>query len=88
MEQALRDHGIKYVKDTISEGGIEIDQIFFHDPDGFMIEICTCEKFPVQPLTGCQASEMCNLVRTISARKRSLTRLSLDRIKDDALKAM
>ncbi|KAG0591533.1 hypothetical protein M758_1G178900 [Ceratodon purpureus] len=71
VEQALHDHEIKYEKNTIDENGIVIEQVFFHDPDGFMIEICTCEKFPVQPLNGA-TTELCNLVRTLSRRKSGL----------------
>jgi hypothetical protein len=33
------------------EGGVMVEQIFFHDPDGAMIEVCTCEKLPIQPLS-------------------------------------
>lgn len=71
VEQALQFHNIKYEKSTIDENGIVIEQVFFHDPDGFMIEICTCEKFPVQPLNVATA-ELCNLVRTLSRRKSGL----------------
>jgi glyoxylase I family protein len=37
MEQRLRDHGIAYRRSRIEDR--KIDQIFFHDPDGWMIEI-------------------------------------------------
>jgi catechol 2,3-dioxygenase-like lactoylglutathione lyase family enzyme len=37
MEQRLRDHGIQYLRSGIQDR--KIDQIFFHDPDGWMIEI-------------------------------------------------
>ena len=37
MEQRLRDHGIVYKRSAIQDR--KIDQIFFHDPDGWMIEI-------------------------------------------------
>uniref|UniRef100_A0A7I4EBV2 VOC domain-containing protein n=1 Tax=Physcomitrium patens TaxID=3218 RepID=A0A7I4EBV2_PHYPA len=67
VEQALQDHGIKYTRTTIDENGVQIEQVFFHDPDGFMIEICTCEKFPVQPLIPTSAS-ICNLAPALSAR--------------------
>lgn len=50
VEAMLSEHGIKWTSRVIEEGGIEVEQLFFHDPDGFMIEICTCEKLPVQPL--------------------------------------
>lgn len=51
VEAMLSEHGIKWTSRVIEEGGIEVEQLFFHDPDGFMIEICTCEKLPVQPLS-------------------------------------
>ncbi|PNX69300.1 lactoylglutathione lyase/glyoxalase I family protein [Trifolium pratense] len=43
---------INYVRATVEEGGIQVDQLFFHDPDGFMIEICNCDSLPVIPLVG------------------------------------
>ncbi len=66
VEQALQEHGIKYTQTTIDERGIKIEQVFFHDPDGFMIEICTCEVFPVQPIVSNTAS-ICNLSPALSA---------------------
>eukprot|EP00897_Mesotaenium_endlicherianum_P009665 jgi/Mesen1/8727/ME000052S08149 len=50
VEAALEAHGIKYVKQQVFEGGIVVNQIFFHDPDDNMIEICNCEALPVVPL--------------------------------------
>ena len=44
--------GIKYVRALVEEGGILVEQLFFHDPDGFMIEICDCDNLPVVPLVG------------------------------------
>ncbi|XP_011088117.1 uncharacterized protein LOC105169423 [Sesamum indicum] len=38
----LEEMKIEYVKAVVREGGIIVDQIFFHDPDGYMIEICNC----------------------------------------------
>jgi catechol 2,3-dioxygenase-like lactoylglutathione lyase family enzyme len=37
MEQRLRDHGVPYRRGMIEDR--KIDQIFFRDPDGWMIEI-------------------------------------------------
>ncbi|KVH97344.1 uncharacterized protein LOC112523026 [Cynara cardunculus var. scolymus] len=50
MEQKLKDLGIKYIKRTVGgeEDGV-IDQLFFNDPDGFMIEICNCENVKLKP---------------------------------------
>ncbi|KAI0522413.1 hypothetical protein KFK09_004792 [Dendrobium nobile] len=50
VENKLKEMGISYVQRTVEEGGIFVDQIFFHDPDGFMVEICNCENLPVIPL--------------------------------------
>lgn len=66
VEQVLNDHGIKYCRATVDEGGVLIEQVFFHDPDGFMIEICTCENFPLQPLNA--SASFCSLSPALSAR--------------------
>lgn len=47
VESKLAEMNIKFIKRTVEEGGVYVDQIFFHDPDGFMIEICNCENLPV-----------------------------------------
>ncbi|ERN04545.1 uncharacterized protein LOC18432706 [Amborella trichopoda] len=50
VARGLKDMGIKYIEREVEEGGIFVSQIFFHDPDGFMVEICDCENLPVVPL--------------------------------------
>ncbi|XP_027340735.1 uncharacterized protein LOC113854088 [Abrus precatorius] len=52
VEKKLKEMGIGYVRAMVEESGIQVDQLFFHDPDGFMIEICNCDSLPVIPLTG------------------------------------
>ncbi|KAJ8445560.1 hypothetical protein Cgig2_012448 [Carnegiea gigantea] len=52
VEKKLKEMGIRSVRARVEEGGIYVDQLFFHDPDGFMIEICNCDNLPVIPLTG------------------------------------
>ncbi|KAL3620824.1 Glyoxylase I 4 [Castilleja foliolosa] len=47
----LSEMGIEHVKAVVREGGVIVDQIFFHDPDGYMIEICNCQNLPVLPLS-------------------------------------
>ncbi|XP_043725914.1 uncharacterized protein LOC122672516 [Telopea speciosissima] len=50
MEKMLKEMNVKYLKRTVEdEGGISIDQLFFKDPDGFMIEICNCENLKLVP---------------------------------------
>lgn len=50
MEKRLNEMGIEYMKRTINEEeGSPIDQLFFKDPDGFMIEICNCENLELVP---------------------------------------
>ena len=49
-EKKLGEMENEYVHATVEEGGIKVDQLFFHDPDGFMIEICNCDSLPVIPL--------------------------------------
>lgn len=59
VENKLKEMEIEYVKARVEEGGIEVDQIFFHDPDGFMIEICNCDNLPVVFVAG-EAIRMCS----------------------------
>ncbi|CAK8530145.1 unnamed protein product [Lathyrus sativus] len=42
---------IEYVTAVVEDGGIKVDQLFFHDPDGYMIEICNCQNLPVLPIS-------------------------------------
>ncbi|XP_031385344.1 uncharacterized protein LOC116199196 isoform X2 [Punica granatum] len=52
VEKKLKEMGIDYVRSMVEEGGIHVYQLFFHDPDGFMIEICNCDNLPMVPLAG------------------------------------
>ena len=49
-EKVLTSYGVHFIKQTVEEGGISIDQLFFLDPDDNMIEICNCERLPMIPL--------------------------------------
>nr|GLL23908.1 uncharacterized protein LOC109167166 [Ipomoea trifida] len=49
----LDDMKIEYVTAKVKEDGVIVDQLFFHDPDGYMIEICNCQNLPVLPLSAC-----------------------------------
>ncbi|XP_068660780.1 glyoxylase I 4-like [Aristolochia californica] len=49
----LEKMNIEYATALVEEGGIKVDQLFFHDPDGYMVEICNCENLPVLPLSAC-----------------------------------
>ncbi|KAL2511834.1 Lactoylglutathione lyase/glyoxalase I family protein [Abeliophyllum distichum] len=51
--QKLEEMKIEYVTTVIKEGDITVDQLFFLDPDGYMIEICNCQNLPVLPLSSC-----------------------------------
>jgi len=62
VERRLKEMGIPYVQRCVEEGGINVDQIFFHDPDGNVIEVCDCEKLPVIPLADAGAAGLPNLL--------------------------
>lgn len=66
VEKKLQDMRIKYVKRRVEEGGLYVDQLFIHDPDGFMIEICNCENLPVVPLAS--TSHACRLPSAINSK--------------------
>ena len=55
VEEKLKKRNIKYIKRTVEEGRESIDQLFFHDPASFMIEVCTYEKLTLDPLCSCRA---------------------------------
>lgn len=46
VESQLLARGVEYVKQTVEEGGVFVYQLFLHDPDLNMIEICTCSDLP------------------------------------------
>ena len=56
MEKNLRKREIHYVRQEVIEGGLEVDKLFFHDPDNFMIEICNCDNISIAPLDICSCS--------------------------------
>lgn len=57
VERRLAEAGITYEKGWVEEGGVRISQVFFHDPDNHMIEICNCDCLPVMPLTDLQLQQ-------------------------------
>ena len=44
---------MRYVTTVVEDDGNKVDQVFFHDPDGYMVEICNCENIPIVPLSSC-----------------------------------
>eukprot|EP00270_Netrium_digitus_P007259 TRINITY_DN2116_c0_g1_i3.p1 TRINITY_DN2116_c0_g1~~TRINITY_DN2116_c0_g1_i3.p1 ORF type:complete len:174 (-),score=34.22 TRINITY_DN2116_c0_g1_i3:266-787(-) len=51
VEDALLQSGLKFVRQTVEEGVQRVKQLFIHDPDGHMIEICNCDILPIIPLS-------------------------------------
>ncbi|MQL79397.1 hypothetical protein Taro_011825 [Colocasia esculenta] len=51
LARKLEAMGVEYVTAVVEEGGVTVDQLFFHDPDGYMVEICNCHVLPVLPLS-------------------------------------
>lgn len=51
IEKRLKEFDVKYMKRTVEDDqtGTSIDQLFFNDPDGFMVEICNCENLKLVP---------------------------------------
>jgi len=46
----LESLNINYIQQKVFEAGIEVAQIFFHDPDNNMVEVCNCDSLPICPL--------------------------------------
>ncbi|KAK6922631.1 hypothetical protein RJ641_010935 [Dillenia turbinata] len=53
VKKRLEELGMRYVTAVVEDEGNKVDQVFFHDPDGYMIEICNCEKIPMIPISSC-----------------------------------
>ncbi|KAK4285448.1 hypothetical protein QN277_002143 [Acacia crassicarpa] len=50
MEERLKKMNVKYMKRMMEgEDGTVMDQLFFNDPDGFMVEVCNCEDLELVP---------------------------------------
>ncbi|CAA3025144.1 metallothiol transferase -like [Olea europaea subsp. europaea] len=62
----LQEMKIEYVTAVVKEGGITVDQLFFHDPDGYMIEICNCQNLPVLPLSSCPLKKLPNPIPNLT----------------------
>ncbi|CAI8611828.1 unnamed protein product [Vicia faba] len=52
VQKCLEEMKIEYACALVEENGVKVNQLFFHDPDGFMIEICNCDNLPIIPLVG------------------------------------
>lgn len=50
--------GMRYVTAVVEDDGERVDQVFFHDPDGYMIELCNCENIPIIPISSCPFNPM------------------------------
>lgn len=53
VKRKLQEMGMRYVTAVVEDEGIKVDQVFFHDPDGYMIELCNCENIPIIPVSSC-----------------------------------
>ncbi|CAG9463172.1 unnamed protein product [Pedinophyceae sp. YPF-701] len=51
VESTLESLGVGYVKQLVREGPYLVTQLFFHDPDRNMIEVCDCHQLPLEFLT-------------------------------------
>ncbi|BBN04366.1 hypothetical protein MPTK1_3g03980 [Marchantia polymorpha subsp. ruderalis] len=70
VERMLRANGVQFLRREIEEDGIMIDQLFFHDPDCFMIEVCNCDQLPLVPLA--RSASLKNQHHFFSACKRTM----------------
>ncbi|KAB5540991.1 hypothetical protein DKX38_013965 [Salix brachista] len=51
LEQRLKQFNVEYTTRTMDDdrNGTRIDQLFFRDSDGYVIEICNCENLKLVP---------------------------------------
>ncbi|KAL4334031.1 hypothetical protein GQ457_07G040880 [Hibiscus cannabinus] len=58
LEKKLKELNIEYVKGTVEEGGIRVDQLFFHDPDGCSVMALASIFFNQKILKACLRSHV------------------------------
>ena len=60
MKARLSDMNLELVTTKVWDGETAaVEQLFFHDPDGNMIEICNCENLPVVPIDAIATASSC-----------------------------
>ena len=62
MKARLGDMELEFVAARVRDGDTVVEQLFFHDPDGNVIEVCDCEKLPVIPLADAGGAGLPNLL--------------------------
>ncbi|KAK1274312.1 hypothetical protein QJS04_geneDACA013243 [Acorus gramineus] len=72
VKRRLEEMGMEYITAVVIDRGIQVDQLFFHDPDGYMIEICDCQKLPVLPLTTRPLNKLSHAAPTKQKKLRSV----------------
>lgn len=82
VKRKLQEMGMRYVTAVVEDEGNKVDQVFFHDPDGYMIELCNCENIPIIPVSSCtfkprggsfnKAPNKCGFMETVMMESLSL----------------
>ncbi|CAN6268708.1 unnamed protein product [Urochloa humidicola] len=65
VKARLEKMEMEFVAARVRDGETVVEQIFFHDPDGNVIEICDCEKLPVIPLADAGGAGVPGLLVTV-----------------------
>lgn len=76
VAEQLKLLGLDFVKQEIDEAGVHVTQLFFHDPDNNMIEICNCDLIPVIPLDSSMVCSSCISAGLASALSSHLPEMS------------
>ncbi|GMJ07894.1 glyoxylase I 4 [Hibiscus trionum] len=80
----LEDMGMKFVTAVVEDEGNKVEQVFFHDPDGYMVELCNCDNIPIVPLSSCSFKRrLSNFIKSTPAKcgfmeKAMMERLSME----------
>lgn len=55
--------GLPYKRYCVEENGVKVQQLFIHDPDRNMIEVCECDRLPVIPLAAASSASCADALR-------------------------
>ncbi|CAG9460970.1 unnamed protein product [Pedinophyceae sp. YPF-701] len=69
VEDILSQLDMRYVKQIVREGAYLVTQLFFHDPDRNMIEVCDCDQLPLEFIAGAGWDESSLEEQVLGSRK-------------------
>ncbi|KAK8643817.1 hypothetical protein V6N13_013094 [Hibiscus sabdariffa] len=83
----LEGLGMKYLTVVVEDEGNRVDHVFFHDPDGYMIELCNRENIQIITLAACSFKpRLSNSIKDALAKCEFMENAMMESLSMDMLK--